>query len=93
MLRQNMTMEFGMDLINLNRTIELLEKENTELALKGAKYKAYFYHKDSLVEKLETQIKKNILSYASGFNMEYRTLEDMVIDGLLTKEEYKFCIL
>ena len=93
MFEQNMTMELGMNLLNLNYTIEFLEEENTRLALRAAKYKAYFFHKDDLVEKLETQMRKNTFRNPSGFNSEYRDLGDMLTDGLLTMEEYQFCVL
>ena len=87
MIRQSRTMELGMDLINLNLTIECLERENAELALKGAMYKAYFFHKDGIVKALQRQIERNLLF------REHKSLEDMVIDGLLSEKEYEFCIL
>ena len=87
MIRQSRTMELGMDLINLNLTIECLERENAELALKGAMYKAYFFNKDGIVKALRRQIERNL------FFGEHKSLEDMVIDGLLSEKEYEFCIL
>ena len=91
----------GRELLELNATIESQEKEIEMLRLKAAKYKAYFYMERTLVEKLEKQIRENLDALTGEFdgfcycgrraNAVFRTLEDMLDDGILTKEEYGFC--
>lgn len=91
----------GRELLELNATVEAQEKEIEMLRLKAAKYKAYFYMKTQLVEKLEKQIRENIDALTGIFdgfcytswraNACYRTLEDMLKDELITREEYNFC--
>ena len=57
-------------------------------------YKAYFFQKDDLVEILNKQIKVNhgyTIGEFDGCRDEYRTLEDMVRQDIITKSDYKFC--
>ena len=51
-----------------------------------AMYKAYFFGKDDLAERLRKQSKQNHLSYGN-----FKTLEDMLDNRLITEEEYNFC--
>lgn len=95
--------EFGMELIRLNKTIEAQDIAIVELELKAAMYKANFFHKYELAEKLHEQIKQNYdhctgefdgFCYASWrAKAVYRTIEDMCREGLITKEEYNFCLV
>lgn len=94
--------EFGMELIRLNETIEVQRITIVELTLRSAMYKANFFHKYDLAEKLKNQIMENYnhcVDEFDGFcydscraNVTYRTVEDMVREGLITKEEYNFCV-
>lgn len=71
------------------------------LRIKAAKYKAYFFHKFELAEKLEKQERENEdalvgewdgIGYASWrANAVFRTLEDMRDEGIITESEYKEC--
>ena len=99
--RRNMTMDFGRELINLNNTIEAQEIVIDELQLKAAMYKANFFYKYDLAEKLQAQIIENYnhcvgefdgFCYASWrVRAVYRTLVDMYRENIITKEEYSFC--
>lgn len=101
MRENNTTMNFGMELINLNKTVARQEIIIDELELKGAKYKAYFYNRHSLAERLEKQIMENMNNCIGEFDgfcyaswrakAVYRTLEDMFTEGLITEAEYNFC--
>jgi hypothetical protein len=72
-----------------------------ELMLKAAMYKANFFHKYELANKLQEQIKENYDSCIGGWdgfcfaswraNAVYRTLEDMYRQNIITAEEYRFC--
>lgn len=97
----NMTMDFGIELVNLSRTVARQEIIIDELELKAAEYKALFFGKHDLVEKLRKQIKENrdnCIGEFDGFcyaswrvNAIYRTLDDMYKDNLITETEYSFC--
>lgn len=99
--RRNMTTDFGMELINLNRTIEQQEIIIDELELKAAEYKALFFGRDDLVEKLRKQIRENRDHCIGEFNgfcyaswrarAVYRTLVDMYRGNIITEEECSFC--
>lgn len=99
--KQNATTDFAIELINLNATITQQEKIIDELELKAATYKARFFGKYDLAEKLDNQIKENFnnlvgefdgFSYASWrAHAVYRTLGDMYKDNLITEEELRLC--
>ena len=99
--KPNKTMELGTELLQLNHTIESQKLFIEELRLKSAMYKAYFFHKSVLAEKLEKQIKENFDNCVGEFDgfcfaswrahAVYRTLEDMFLQGIITKSEYDFC--
>ena len=95
------TMDFAFELINLNKTIEAQEIMIDELELKAAMYKANFFHKYDLAEKLQNQIMENYHHCVGEFDgfcyaswrakAVYRTLVDMYRENMITKEEYSFC--
>ena len=95
--RRSMTME----LVNLNKTVAQQEMIIDELKLKAAMYKANFFHKYDLANKLHEQIKENYDSCIGEFDgfcfaswrsrAVYRTLDDMFRQGLITEEERRFC--
>lgn len=87
--RHNATMELGRELLALNNTIESQQYYIDKLELKAAIYKAYFFGKTDLAGRLDKQIDANIFSQLTGIG--YGTLEDMYLQGLITKEEYEFC--
>ena len=99
--RRNMTMDFSIELINLNKTVGQQEIIIDELELKAAMYKAFFFGKYDLAEKLQNQIKENCgynvgefdgFCYASWrARAVYRTLADMYRENMITKEECSFC--
>ncbi len=99
--RLTQSMNLGMELTELNNTVELQELLIEEYKLKAAKYKAFFYGKHDLAEKLEKQIDENCDNMIGGFDgfgyaswragAVYRTLEDMLECGLITESDYKFC--
>ena len=69
--------------------------------LKAAMYKAFFFHRHSLGEKLQAQVRENLDARVGEFDgwvyaswrakAIYRTLEDMVRCGLISLSEYDFC--
>ena len=103
MRKDNITMDLGMELANLNKTVARQEIIIDELELKGAMYKAYFFGKSELVEKLRNQITENYNNRIGEFDgfcyaswrakAVYRTLEDMYKEGIITEGEYLFCEL
>lgn len=54
--------------------------------IEKAMYKAHFFGKDDLAERLRKQSNQNHLSYGN-----FKTLEDMLDNRLITEEEYNFC--
>lgn len=97
----NMVREFGIELAKLSDMMDKQDLIITEYRLKAAMYKAYFFHKSELAEILEKQIEENYdysVGEFDGFcyaawraRAVYRTLEDMVRQGIITKTEYEFC--
>jgi hypothetical protein len=99
--RPTQSMELGIELVELNNTVQSQELLIEEYRLKAAKYKAYFFGKHNLAEKLKKQIEENYdnvigefdgFCYASWRNRAvYKTLEDMLAFGLITESDYEFC--
>lgn len=85
----NLATELGIELIGLENTIQNQVLLIDALELKAAMYKASFYHKTDIAEKLSDQIHTNLMSQLTGVG--YRTLEDMYMQCILTEAEYKFC--
>ena len=83
--------------------IRNLTREKHELLLKAANYKALFYHNWDLHERIEKQLDENFKALRNGVfdgmciciynNVTYRTLEDMLLDGIITEKEYDFCLV
>lgn len=84
-----LALKLGNELIGLNRTIEEQECVIDNLELKAAMYKASFYHKTDIAEKLSDQIHTNLMSYMTGVG--YRNVDDMYQEYILTEAEYRFC--
>ena len=99
--RRSMAMDFSIEIINLNKTVKAQEIMIDELELKAAMYKANFFQKYDLAEKLQAQITENYNSCVGEFDgfcyaswrarAVYRTLVDMYRDNIITKEEHSFC--
>jgi hypothetical protein len=99
----NDTTRFGIELVRTNKTIAEQKITIDALELKAAMYKANFFHKYDLAEKLQKQIEENYdycIGEWDGFCFAswraraiYRTLDDMYEEGLITSEEYKSCIV
>ena len=97
----NTSLDLGMELVNLNRTVAEQEAMIDRLTLKAAYYKASFYGKNELANKLINQVEENhdyCVGEFDGFcysskraRAVYRTIDDMYKESLLTKEEYRFC--
>lgn len=89
------------DLVNIMENYKRLENKTYMLELEKSKYKAYFYRKSDLAEKLSNQLKENenyLIGADDGFcyssvraNAIFRTLEDMYEQNIISKEEYNFC--
>lgn len=67
-------------------------REVDKFRLQAAKYKAYFFHKETLAEKLNRQLEANYKSLC-GYSGNYMNLEDMYTCEIITKDEYDFCNL
>lgn len=99
--KYGMSMELGEELVYLNKTVEQQEMYIDELRIKVAMYKAAFFHKYDLYEKLVRQRDENRDARIGGFDgfcycswrehAVFRSLEDMYKDGLLTENEYSEC--
>ena len=99
--RRSMTMDFGMELVNLNRTVAQQEVIIDKLTLTAAMYKANFFGKYELAVKLQNQIEENYdycVGEFDGFcysskraRAVYRNLDSMCRKGLITEDEYRFC--
>lgn len=69
--------------------------------LKTAMYKASFFHRNDLAIKIQQQIIENNDAETGEFdgfcyaswrsNAIYRTLEDLIEQRIISKEEYNFC--
>ncbi len=81
--------------------LEVKTRQAEQYRIAAAKYKAYFFHKTDLAEKLEEQSRENLDAMVGEFDgVAYaswraravcRTLEDMRDSGFISAEEYKFC--
>lgn len=91
----------GEELLEMNLMIDSQEKEIEVIRVKAAKWKAHFFGKRKLADKIDCQDSENLDALTGAFdgfcycsrraNAVFRTLEDMLNDGILTKEEYGFC--
>lgn len=91
----------GLHLLDAQEKLVCQEYEIENLKIKAAMYKAYFFHDSTLAKKLQKQSEENrdaLIGEFDGFsyaswraNAVYRTLEDMLNEGLLTENEYREC--
>lgn len=91
------------ELHSVNRKIVSQELEIENLKLKGAMYKALFFNRYDLAERLESQITENsdaCIGEFDGFcysskrvNAKYRTLDNLMNNGIITENEYNECSL
>lgn len=101
MQRRTRTKEFVLDLLSGLEDSDRYELEIQKLRITAAKYKALFYGKDCLSDKLSDQEMENInacVGEYDGFSYSseraravFRTLEDMRDYGILSAEEFAFC--
>lgn len=82
------------NLQNLANSIQIsLQERNSfremylTVMVEKAMYKAYFFNKDDLAERLRKQARMNAVSYGI-----FKSLECMLDDGDITEDEYEFCI-
>ena len=97
----NYIRNLGRDLLKITSEMEAQDFMIAQLEIRAAEYKAHFYGRTDLAEKLNKQYQENEdyrvgdfdgFCYASWrANAKFRTLNFMLIDCLLTKEEYEFC--
>lgn len=98
---RNVSMDIGLELVSLNKKIEEQEFIIDKLILKASEYRARFFGKYDLADKLADQIEENsnyLIGAWDGYcycshraRAKYRTLEDMALDGIITENEYQFC--
>lgn len=91
----------GIDLLNAQAKLISQGYEIEILRLKAARWKASVFQEWDLENKLRDQITENkdaLVGDFDGFcyaswrtNAVFRTLEDMVFEGLITEKEYKEC--
>ena len=89
------------DIEELQNQLSAQEFEVEMLKFKAAKYKALFFHKEKLEEKLEKQYRENANAIIGDFDgccykssrrkAIFRSLKDMFHEGLLTEQEYEEC--
>ena len=99
--KYGMSMDLGRELVNLNQTVINQEFTIEELRIKAAMYKAAFFGRHDLYDKLRKQRDENHgarIGEFDGFcyaswraNAVFRTLEDMLDDELITQKEYDEC--
>ena len=100
---RSMTKKLGQDLVYLSEKVEHQEVTIEELRIKAAMYKSAFFGYHDLYEKLVKQRDENsdaLIGEFDGFcyssrraNAIFRTLEDMVDEGLITESEYNQCTI
>lgn len=81
--------------------LEYLSIALEEYKIKAAMYYSFFMHRWDLGETLRKQLQENDDAIIGEFdgscyaswraNAVFRTLEDMVHDGIISREEYNFC--
>lgn len=97
----NMVKELGIELMKLSDTIDSQELIIERYRLKTAMYKVSFFHRNDLAIKIQQQIIENNDAETGEFdgfcyaswrsNAIYRTLEDLIEQRIISKEEYNFC--
>ena len=94
--------DLGAEMIATQRRAESVEMEKEQYRLKTAMYRNLFIHNFELGQKLQEQITENnnaLIGEFDGFsyaswraNAVFRTLENMLEDGILTEKEYMSCM-
>ena len=94
--------DLGVVMIAIQRRAESVEMEMEQYRLKAAMYRNFFIHNFALGQKLQEQITENnnaLIGEFDGFsyaswraNAVFRTLENMLEDGILTEKEYMSCM-
>ena len=97
----NAAVEIGHDIVIMDKRLRAQERQIEKLRLKTAKYKALFYGNYELSQTLQNQEKENDDYCTGGFDgfcyaswrahAEYRTLEDMVRQGIISEADYDLC--
>lgn len=92
---------FGADIRDICDELDAYKKKYEIQRIKSAKYYSFHMHRWSLGNRLDDQIQENqdaLIGEFDGFcyssrraNAIFRTLEDMVSDGIITGEEYNLC--
>ena len=101
MMRYGMAFELENELRANRQELEYLSVALEEYKIKAAMYYSFHMHRWDLGKKLNEQLRENsnaIIGEFDGFcyysrraSAIYRTLEDMLRDGIITREEYNFC--
>lgn len=101
-VKHNRIGNLGFELVNTQRKLVCQEYEIEKLRIKAAMYRAFFFHNSDLAKRLRVQNEENdnaLIGEFDGFGYAswrrdaiFRSLEDMCVDGLLTKEEYRECM-
>ena len=96
-----MLIELERELHYQNDAIIRQEVEIEKLRVECAKYKAFHFHRWELGEKLNRQVEENrnnCIGEYDGFcyssvraKAVFRTLEEMLHEGIINHEEYEFC--
>ena len=94
--------DLGAEMIATQRRAESVGMEKEQYRLKAAMYRNLFIHNFELGQKLQEQITENnnaLIGEFDGFsyaswraNAVFRTLENMLEDGILTEKEYMSCM-
>ena len=101
MMRYRLTFELENELRMNRQELEHLSIAIEEYRIKAAMYYSLHMRRRDLGDRLRNQLQENddaIIGEFDGFcyaswraNAVFRTLEDMVHDGIITREEYNFC--
>ena len=101
MMRYRLTFELENELRMNRQELEHLSIAIEEYRIKAAMYYSLYMRRWDLGDRLRNQLQENddaIIGEFDGFcyaswraNAVFRTLEDMVHDGIITREEYNFC--
>ena len=100
-MRYGLTFELEEELRMNRKELEYLSVSVEQYRLKAAIYYSFFMRKWDLGEKLRNQLQENLDASTGEFDgfcyaswrasAVFRTLEEMLMDGIITREEYNFC--
>ena len=101
MMRYGLAFELENELRMNRQELEHLSVALEEYRIKAAMYYSFHMRKWDLGKKLNEQLRENMDSVIGEFDgfcyssrrasAVYRTLNDMLYDGIITREEYNFC--